>query len=100
MANFKRITETQAGTQTAELTWYVCGKVNTLEVSLEDKEAALAEVFNASLVQSVSVVVWVHSHNLPGCLPLVKSNSCSLTQYERVAGEIVETPIDIFGGGY
>ena len=93
---FTAITKTEAGMLTSQLKWYVEGEFNELEVSREDEAEALAHVFADSKVNSVSVVTWVHSHNLPNALPLVRSNCSSLTRYTREGDEIVATPVDIF----
>lgn len=71
-----------------------------VEVLRQDQEAAVRALLEAG-AESVCVVTWVHSWNLPGALPAVRANCSSLTNYSLSdAGELVAQSVDIFGGGY
>lgn len=77
------------------------GNARFCEDEFGDEAEALAatkDILVRKVSEQVSIVRWHHTYNNPGCLPEIRSNCCSLTNYNLSEdGELVINPINIFG---
>jgi hypothetical protein len=95
-----QIANPQAGDKTAQVDAYVKNVDGSYthyewEGAREDVEAACIELL--AIAEQVSVKYWIHSHNLPNALPLVKANICGLDNAKLDdSGALVFKSVDIW----
>jgi len=93
------VVEKQPFQTTVELQVFFNGRQHSWELPADQEAFGAAQLLAGfgDRIEQVTAIKWHHSHNLPGALPAIRSNSCALNVWVLAGGQPTVRGVNIHG---